>query len=119
MDRDHVNKIEHAMAAQQLHEIGIDRGKSAQDDGQFWINPANLARRGNRHARKNLPVRIGLKIPMRKIVRFIPQHHCFNHSCLPVSQCAFQFAIQNVAPIAHDGRGTANPGLRFRVRFNL
>ena len=79
MDRDHVHCIQNAIVPQQADEIRVDRRNPAQRDLYLGIHLPDGLRCSQRHFGKHLPVRINVKIPVGKVVGFIPQHYRFNH----------------------------------------
>ena len=124
----HVNVIHDAVAAEQLHKIGIDGREAAERDLQLGIDPANLTGRRHDHSGEHLPVWIDFEVPVRKVVRLIPQHHRFDHAFSFVNpvfakitdlQRALQFVVQNVpVPLNYVSR-SADPSLGFRMSFDL
>src|ERR1044071_9655529 len=80
MYRDHINCIQHPIAAQELDEVWIDGRNSSQNNLQIRINLPDRPRARQRHMRKHLPVRINLEIPMREIIRLVLYHYRLDHS---------------------------------------
>src|SRR6185369_3277373 len=80
VQRDYINRVEHAVAAQQLYKVGVDRRKTAQHDGQVRIDLSYRLRRQHDHSCEDFPIWIDVKIPVRKIVRLIPKHYGFDHA---------------------------------------
>src|SRR5262249_8213367 len=82
MHRDDTHIVEDAQPAKKPHEVGIDRRHSPESDFQLWIHSAYGLGCSDDHAGEDLPLRILMEIPMRKIIRLIPQHYGFNHTRL-------------------------------------
>src|SRR5258707_15118054 len=88
MNCNYVYFVQHAVAAEQLHKSWINRRQSTQNDREPRADLPDLACCRNSHMGKYLPVGVQVKIPVREVVGLVPQHHCFNHSSLRVSQRA-------------------------------
>src|SRR3954447_26500546 len=83
VDRDHVQLSEHAESIQCLDEIGIDRGDAPEHPSQTGIFAARCGGGSLHQVRIYPPTGIELEIPMRHVVRFVPQLDCFDHAVAP------------------------------------
>ncbi len=79
MHRHAVQMVEQAIALQQGNELRINGRDSAQDQGQRRAQFPDANGGHSRHLGELLPVRVHLEVPMRQVVRLVPQLDCFDH----------------------------------------
>ena len=79
VDTDRVEVFEQIVAFEQGDERGINRGNSPEDQRQVRaILPYGHCRQTH-HFRELAPLRVHVKIPVRQVVRFVPELDCFDH----------------------------------------
>jgi hypothetical protein len=85
MHRHAIQVIQQMIALQQRDKIGINGRDPAEDQWQLRAQFPDGESGHLRHCRKFFPAGIHLEVPMRQVVRLVPQLDCFDHrfSCAP------------------------------------
>lgn len=83
MQGDGIEVIEHAVVFHTADEERVDWRYSAEYLRQFRILGCDGVGGDNCHLRKQAPFRIDFRIPMRFVVRLVPDHCSFDHLTSP------------------------------------
>lgn len=85
MGRNGVDVVEHALRFHKSEEVRINRRNSAEHAREPGIDLPDRSRGQLCHMGKAAPVRIDLRIPMRLVVRLVPDHGGFDHEYLRIA----------------------------------
>ncbi len=81
MNGDCIEVFEQAVALEELDESGINGRYPAEHHGQLWADLSNGDGGETSHFGKLFPAGVLMEIPMRQVVRFVPEFDCFDHEC--------------------------------------
>ena len=84
MDGDGVHPIEDAEILHARHKCRIDWRDAPEDLGDVRVHLRDRVRRQHCHFGISTPIGIELGVPMRLVVRFVPDHRSFNHEVTPL-----------------------------------
>jgi hypothetical protein len=82
-----IESLQRALAGEVGDEQRIDRRNTAQYTRQTRHLCRNRVAGQKRHSGEAFPVGIELEIPMRFVVRLVPQHYSFDHAAVIPSVC--------------------------------
>ena len=77
--------VERALCLHVGDEIRVDRRDAAENPGQARRLGRDRLAGQPAHARKPRPVRVELGVPMRLVVRLVPDHRGFDHAATPLT----------------------------------
>jgi hypothetical protein len=79
----HIHILENAFRCEGANEMFVDRRDAAKNPQQARPLRCDRPACGIRHAREQRKVGIDLGIPVRFVVRFVPDFHRFDHQLFP------------------------------------
>src|SRR5690606_918097 len=77
--------VQHALARQVQEEAGVDRRDAAEHPGEAGPLRGDRRRRGADHRRVDGPVLVDVEIPVREVVRLVPELDGLDHARPPAS----------------------------------
>ena len=82
--RDRVQIIERALGREAADELGVDRRNAAEHARQARRFGGDRLAGEPRHAREARPAGIGFEVPVRLVVRLVPDHRRFDQRVSPL-----------------------------------
>src|SRR5205085_11860950 len=77
---DHVDGVQHSIRTEQGYKVGIDGRDATQGNTQRRIFTTDRRSCSHHHLSEDLPVGIELEVPVRQVVRLVPEHYRFYHA---------------------------------------
>ena len=79
MDSDNIHRLQHAVSGEQFNKSRVNGRNAAENNLDVRIRLSDCLRSGMNEGSKLLPLRVQVEVPVRQIIRLVPQHHGFNH----------------------------------------
>ena len=88
MHGDDIEVLEHALVTHIGNKHWVNGGNATEHAQHMRVFGGHSVRCDFDHVRKNLPVRVYLKGPVRFVIGLVPEHNRFNHGAPPVGWLA-------------------------------